>query len=210
MSLPLIRLLVADDHPIVALGLDGMTFADTRILLVTTAKSFAELVSHLATTQVDVVLLDLNNMGVSPLVMVHELRARFPDVQIVIFSSALALAPELIAAGALGYVVKEDMLSHLHAAIIAAAAGQPYYSPLVQNTLDRTARVGRAAPFAPQEEIVLKLVGRSWTTKEMAAYLQIDGRTTQNYVTTLLRKTGCENRNQLAAWYWRHYEGRAE
>jgi DNA-binding NarL/FixJ family response regulator len=187
-----------------------MTFADTRILLVTTAKSFAELVSHLTTTQVDVVLLDLNNMGVSPLVMVHELRARFPDVQIVIFSSALALAPELIAAGALGYVVKEEMLSHLHAAIIAAAAGQPYYSPLVQNTLDRTARVGRAAPFAPQEEIVLKLVGRSWTTKEMAAYLQIDGRTTQNYVTTLLRKTGCENRNQLAAWYWRHYEGRAE
>lgn len=210
MTLPAIRLLVADDHPIVALGLDGMTFADTRILLVTTAKSFAELVSHLSTSAVDVVLLDLNNMGISPLVMVHELRARFPDVQIVIFSSALALAPELIAAGALGYVVKEEMLSHLHAAIIAAAARQPYYSPLVQNTLDRTARVGRAAPFAPQEEIVLKLVGRSWTTKEMAAYLQIDGRTTQNYVTTLLRKTGCENRNQLAAWYWRHYEGRAE
>jgi DNA-binding NarL/FixJ family response regulator len=207
MAEPKIRLLIADDHPVVHRGLDGLLFADPRIEVVATVTRFAGLLDQLTVLPVDVVLLDLSGMGVSPLMMVRELRARFPQTGVLIFSSSLALAPELLGAGALGYVVKEEVLDHLPAAIVAVATGQTYHSPLVQEALDRAAAMHRELPMAPQERVVMKLVANAWTTTQIAAELEIDPRSAQNYITTLLRKTGCESRQQLAAWYRRHYEG---
>jgi DNA-binding NarL/FixJ family response regulator len=210
MAEPKIRALIADDHPVVHRGLDGLLFADPRILMVSAATSFDELLERLADTPIDVVVLDLSGMGLSPLMMVRVLRARFPQVGVLIFSSSLALAPELLGAGALGYVVKEEVLDHLPAAIVAVAAGQTYLSPLVQAALDRANAMGRELPLAPQELLVLKFVALAWKPSQIADELAIDPRTAQNYITKLLNKTGCESRAELAAWYRRYYEGATE
>jgi DNA-binding NarL/FixJ family response regulator len=146
-------------------------------------------------------------MGAGPLVMVRELRQRFPQTQLLIFSSSINLASELIAAGALGYVVKEELLIHLPAAIQAVAMGQAYHSPLVVEHLERTSN--RNATLLPQELRVLKLVAEGMKTQEIAANLNIDPRTAQNYITTLYQKTGCENRPQLMLLYRQRYEGQA-
>lgn len=207
MSEPTIRILIADDHPIVHRGLDGLLFADPRITLVGTASGFTQLLEQLASAPIDVVILDLNGMGAGPLSMVRELRAQYPQVQLLIFSSSLALAPELLAAGALGYVVKEELLDHLPAAIHAVAAGQPYCSPLVHDYFERAAFLHRLRPLAPQELLVLKLLAQGLTTTQIATSLQIDPRSAQNYISALHRKTGCEGRAQLVIWYRQRYEG---
>jgi DNA-binding NarL/FixJ family response regulator len=153
-----------------------------------------------------VVILDLNQMGAGPLSMVRTLRERFPQTQLLIFSSSIALSPELLAAGARGYVVKEELLTHLPPAIRAVAAGQVYLSPLVQEHHERVSGLGQQAFLLPQELRVLKLVAQGMKTRDIADDLSIDPRTAQNYITSLYQKTGCETRAQLVIWYNQHSE----
>lgn len=207
MDQPTIRVIIADDHPIIHRGIEGTLFASRNIAIVGTATSYSSLLDELAVTQADVVILDLNEMGEGSLVMVRELRQRFPQIQLLIFSSSISLAPELIAEGALGYVVKEEQHSHLPAAIQAVAAGQPYHSPLVAEDIERTSANDIA--LLPQELRVFKLVAQGLKTREIAANLAIDPRTAQNYIGTLYQKTGCENRAQLVLLYRQRYEGAA-
>lgn len=201
-----IRVIIADDHPAIHHGIEGVLFASPNIAIVDLATNFASLLDKLAARQVDVVVLDLNNMGAGPLVMVRELRQRFPHTRLLIYSSSLNLAPELLAEGALGYLVKEEALMHLPAAIQAVAAGQSYHSPLVVEHLARAGN-GRSAILLPQELRVLKLVAEGFKTRDIAANLDIDPRTAQNYITTLYQKTGCETRGQLMLLYYQRYAG---
>jgi len=205
MARPLIRVLVADDHPIIHQGIDGFLFADPQIAVVATASGFATMLDQLGRVPIDVVILDLNGMGVGPLTMIRELREQYPEVGLLVFSSILDLAPELLAAGVLGYVVKEELLTHLPAAIAAVAAGQRFLSPLVQEYQERSAYLRRQQPLAPQELMVIKLVAHGLTTQQIAISLQIDPRSAQNYITSLYRKTGCEGRAHLSAWYRLRY-----
>jgi len=204
-----IRVIIADDHPIIHHGIEGILFATRSVVIVDAATSFSSLLDKLAVTQADVVVLDLNRMGAGPLVMVRELRQRFPQTQLLIFSSSITMAQELLAAGALGYVVKEELLTHLPAGIQTVAAGQPYHSPLVVEHLERVGKAKGGAILLPQELRVLKLVAQGMKTREIAANLDIDPRTAQNYITTLYQKTGCETRAQLVLLYYQRYEGAA-
>lgn len=204
-----IQVVIADDHPVIHHGIEGILFTERRIAILGTATSFAELLDLLAKTPADVAILDLNQMGAGPLTMVRTLRERFPQTQLLIFSSSIALAPELIDAGARGYVVKEELLGHLPAAILAVAAGQLYLSPLVQEHQERAAQLQGQAAILPQEMRVLRLVAQGLKPRDIGANLQIDPRTAQNYITNLYQKTGCETREQLAIWYRQHIEGAA-
>jgi len=205
-----IRVMVADDHPIIHTGLDGLFFADARITIVGIATDFASLLAKLANTPIDVLILDLMNMGAGPITMVRELRSQYPDIRILIFSSSIALASELLSAGARGYVVKEEKLNHLPAAIRAVAAGQSYLSPLVQEHQERVTVALGGCDLLPQEERVLKLIAHGSTTKAVAANLNIDPRTALNYVRDLYAKTGCEDRSQLVIWYRQRCNGDVE
>jgi two-component system NarL family response regulator len=205
-----IRVILADDHPIIHSGLDGLFFADARIAIIDIATDFFSLLAKLATTPIDVLILDLMNMGAGPITMVRELRGHYPDIRILIFSSSIALASELLSAGALGYVVKEEKLNHLPAAIRAVAAGQSYLSPLVREHQERVTVALGGYELLPQEERVLKLIAHGATTKGVAANLNIDPRTALNYVRDLYAKTGCEDRSQLVIWYRQRYNGDVE
>lgn len=205
-----IRVMVADDHPIIHSGLDGLFFADARMTLVGIATDFSSLLAQLATTPIDVLILDLMDMGAGPITMVRELRSQHPDIRILIFSSSISLAAELLRVGALGYVVKQEKLNHLPAAIRAVAAGLPYLSPLVVEHQERAAATLRGISLMPREERVLRLVARGLTTRDIAADLNIDRRTARNYINALYGKTGCESPGQLVVWYRQRYEGANE
>jgi DNA-binding NarL/FixJ family response regulator len=204
-----IQVLIADDHPVIHRGIEGILFADRRFAIVGTATSFAALLDQLTQNPAHVIILDLNEMGAGPLVMVRTLREQYPQTELLVFSSSIALAPELLAAGARGYVVKEELLTHLPAAIQAVAAGQVYLSPLVQEHQERASYLQRQVSLLPQELRVLKLVAQGMKTREIADNLNIDPRTAQNYITSLYQKTSCETRAQLAIWYRQRFEGAA-
>lgn len=204
LGLP-ITVAIADDHPIVLEGLHTLLNAAPRIKLVGRARNAAELHTLLASTTVDVLVLDLGGMGEAPLTLVYQLRRTYPSIAVVVFSSSVDLAPEVLRAGVRGYIVKEDLGSHLVAAVYAAHAGQSCRSTAVEDYLLQTTTMRHQHHLAPKEVLVLQLLAQGFGTVEIAEQMQIDSRSVQNYITALRRKLGVAERVQLVNWYRRMY-----
>ena len=205
MSTTSIRVVIADDHPVILDGLTTLLAANPTIAVVAVAQSFRALLDVLDRVAADVLILDLGGMGGSPLTAVNRLGRDHPSVRVIVFSSSVDLAPELLHAGVRGYIPKEDFTEQLITAIHTVMAGQTYLSPSVAHYLAQTTQTHHRHRLAPKELSVLKLLALGHGTGEIAEQLQIDQRSVQNYITTLRRKIGCHERTQLADWYRRMY-----
>jgi two-component system, NarL family, nitrate/nitrite response regulator NarL len=200
-----IRVVIADDHPIVLDGLTVILAAAPWIQLVGVARSFSEMISLLDTVPTDMLVLDLGGMGGSPLIFVNRMQRVYPDIRIIVFSSSVDLAPELVQAGVRGYITKEDLSQQLVAAIRAVRSGQRYFSQVVQDYLLQATTLHKQHHISPKELSVLKLLAQGLGTIAIAEQLGIDPRSVQNHITTLRRKIGCAERTQLVDWYRRMY-----
>jgi DNA-binding NarL/FixJ family response regulator len=205
MAVQPVRVVIADDHPIVRTGLQTTLSASPLVEIVGVATSFTDLLTRLQEVAADVVVLDLGGMGTAPLTMIVRLQREYPQLRCVIFSSVVDLAPEMLGLGVYGYVVKEELEEHLVAAICAAQARSRYLSPIVQEYVSHSQNVQLRHRLAPQEVNVLKLLASGLGTVAIAEALNIDARTVQNYITAIRRKTGCHERTQLVSWYHRTY-----
>jgi len=200
-----IRVVIADDHPIVLDGLTVILAAAPWIQLVGVARSFSEMISLLDTVPTDMLVLDLGGMGGSPLILVNRMQRVYPDIRIIVFSSSVDLAPELVQAGVRGYITKEDLSEQLVVAIRAVRSGQRYFSQVVQDYLLQATTLHKQHHISPKELSVLKLLTQGLGTIAIAEQLGIDPRSVQNHITTLRRKIGCAERTQLVDWYRRMY-----
>lgn len=198
-----IRILIGDDHPIVRDALCTLLANSEQFTVVATARSFPEVVTVARRHPADVVILDLAGMEGSPLAVIQRLQRDVPALKVIVFSSTIDLAPDLLEAGAAGYVAKEELSSVLVEAITAVVAGQTFRSPFVEEYLERSRR---ETSLTPKEQLALKLLAQGLTTLEIAEYMHIEPRSAQNYITSLLRKTGCVQRLQLVDWYRRKYD----
>lgn len=200
-----IKVLVADDHAIVRDGIQGIIAPNKDLEIVSVVTSFEGVLQQLNTTQVDVVVLDLSGMGGAPLTFATRLQREYPRVRIVVFSSSVDLAPELLQAGICGYIVKEELSSQLIQAIRAAAASQRFLSPLVNDYMMRSEANNQKSTLTAAELNVLKHLAHGLGTPDIAKHLEIDPRVVYNYLSAIRRKTGCTERTQLAEWYRRMY-----
>jgi DNA-binding NarL/FixJ family response regulator len=203
MSNHTIRVVLADDHPIVLDGLKAILAATPAIEVVGVVRSFEALIALPELAISDVLILDIGGMGGSPLMVVAHILRDHPAVRIVIFSSSIDLAPELLQAGVRGYVPKEHISDQLLRAIHAVYASQTYLAPEVVEYLELAQQAHKQYRLAPKELSVLKLLAMGLGTAEIAQQLQIDQRSVQNYITALRRKIGCHERTQLVDWYRR-------
>src|SRR4051794_24034561 len=127
-----IRVVIADDHPIVQRGLKGAITSHDHLHVVATADNFRDLMEVLPTTVADILVLDLNGMGSAPLPLMERLKRDYPNLGIVVFSSLVDCVPELLRAGAYGYVVKGEREHHLITAIELVHRGKQFLSPLAE------------------------------------------------------------------------------
>jgi two-component system NarL family response regulator len=202
MSPTSIRVVLADDHPVVLDGLQNQIANVPHMKTVGTARSFDEALGVLAQTVADVLVLDLLGMGGSPIAMVSGLQHSHPHLKAIVFSSSIDMAPELLQAGARGYLTKEEMPNDMVDAIVTVHGGGVFLSRNVRSYLDQTARVSE---LTPQELLVLKLNAQGLGTSEIAEQMSLDPRTINNYFSLIRRKTGCVQRVQMADWYRRIY-----
>ena len=200
-----IRVVIADDHPIVLDGLTMILTAAPSIQLVGVAQSFNEMIGLLDNVTTDMLVLDLGGMGGSPLIFVNRMQRVYPNIRIIVFSSSVDLAPELVQAGVRGYITKEDLSEQLVAAIQAVRSGQRYFAQVVQDYLLQATTLHKQHHISPKELSVLKLLAQGLETIAIAEQLGIDPRSVQNHITTLRRKLGCAERTQLVDWYRRMY-----
>jgi DNA-binding NarL/FixJ family response regulator len=202
-----IRVIIADDHPIVRDGIQAILAGDPQTHVVGVATSFDDVLVLLTNVSADVLVLDLRGMGSGPLSLVTRLQHMHPDLAIVVFSSSIELAPELLQAGVRGYVIKDDLSEYLRTAIHAAALDQRFLSPLAQDYVLRTMTQRQPRQLTSQEVHVLRLLAEGLGTVQIAEQIGIDPRSVQNHITALRRKLGCRERTQLVAWYRYTFEG---
>nr|MCU0492382.1 response regulator transcription factor [Chloroflexaceae bacterium] len=163
-----IRVLVADDHPVVIDGIVTNLSTYPQITLVAVALQAAEVYDQLTKHAVDVLVLDLHGMGEAPLVLIDRLRRKYPKVAIVVFSSSVAMAPEVLDAGVRGYLLKDERMAYLYDAIVAVYQGMTFRSPLVQAYLDQHTEVRQQHRLTPKELEVLKFLALGEGTEAIA------------------------------------------
>jgi len=181
-----IRLLVADDHMVMRMGLVHAASAQPDMEVIAEVESGEEAIDAYRAHHPDVLILDLRMHGLGGLATIRALRKEFPKARIVIFSN-YARGEEVyqaLKAGAAGFVVKNMNLVQLLDAIRRVHAGEKYVPP------ELTMRMGERtlSPLSERETEVLALIAKGQINKEIAATLGVTEGTVKLHVTSILAK----------------------
>ena len=202
-----IRIVVADDHPVVRDGLVAMLRADPAFEIVGEAANGAEAVRLVGATAPHVLLLDLEMPGLDGVAVLRRLRESGSRTRAIVFT-VFDTDERIIAAveaGAKGYLLKGVPRAEIFAAIRAVHAGgsllQPVVAARVLEHVASRARGGDALSpeeivLTPRESDVLQLLARGRSNKQIAATLGVSERTVKFHVSALFTKLGATNRTE--------------
>ena len=210
-----IRILVADDHPVVRDGLVAILSTQPDFQIVAEAGTGAEVVRGVAEQRPDVVLLDLEMPDMDGVEALRELRNREASARVIVFT-AYDTDERILAAvraGAQGYLLKGAPREEIFQAIRVVHAGNSLLQPIVASRLlrqvseENTAQAGLRSLTA-RELDVLRLLMRGLQNKEIAAELVVTERTVKFHVSQILMKLGAGNRTEAVALANRYGLGR--
>lgn len=198
-----LRLLLVDDHVIVREGIRAVLEEQDDLAVVGECGSGDEALAVGPGLAPDIVLLDLNMPGISPVDTIKGLRARLPSVRVMVFTSFGddQLVRDTIDAGATGFLLKDALQEELLRGIRSVAAGQPYLAPAAQRQLMDLLRrppAPSAEALTARETEVLRLIAQGCSNKIIARKLDITEGTVKGYVSQILAKLGVEDRTQAA------------
>jgi DNA-binding NarL/FixJ family response regulator len=202
-----IRVLIADDHPLARAGLEQLLGAIDDIALVAAAASGAEALRLAGECEPDVVLMDLEMPDKDGIQATRELRARGSAPAVVVLTSFADRERILAAldAGAGGYLLKDADPDELARAIRAAARGEaPLHPRAARELLDQRERHGAVPDLTEREEEVLALVAQGLPNKLIARRLAISERTVKGHLTHIFERIGVTDRTQAALWAREH------
>jgi DNA-binding NarL/FixJ family response regulator len=201
---PAIRVLIADDHPVVREGLAAILGRFAGLEVVARVGDGLEAIAEARRLRPQVVLCDLRMPGADGVEVARRLRAELPGTAVLILST-FDDSPGILAAltaGARGYLLKDAPPEELHRAIVACLRGDTVLHPSVAG---KVARVhGPASPsdaeevgeLTPREIEVLALLARGLANKEIAAELGVAESTVKTHLSSLFRKLGAADRVQ--------------
>ncbi len=199
-----IRILVADDHPVVRDGLVAILGTQPDFQVIGEAGSGDEVVSRTIALRPDVVLLDLEMPGMDGVEALNALRARGSSARAVVFT-AFDTDDRILSAlraGAAGYLLKGVPRDEIFQAVRVVHSGGSLLQPVVASRLLRRvtedAPVG-VEPLTSREIEVLRLLMRGLQNKEIARELVVTERTVKFHVSAILRKLNAGNRTEAVA-----------
>jgi DNA-binding NarL/FixJ family response regulator len=213
-----IRVLIADDHPMVRQGLRVFLELEPDLEVVGEASDGAEAAELTAQLLPDVVLLDLVMPGMDGLAALETLAAQGLAERALVVTSfgEYRSALPALRAGARGYISKEVDPAALATAVRAVAAGHVLLGPQVAEALVAQAGAGGggagsgAQQSGPQlttrEREVLDLIAAGKSNREIARTLTLAEKTVKTHVSNVLMKLGVSDRTQAALWAVRHEE----
>jgi NarL family two-component system response regulator LiaR len=195
-----VRLLMADDHPVLIEGLRRSLESDGGFDIVGVAHSGEQVLPLIRNTSPEVVLLDMHMPGIDGIGCTARIRAAYPDVKVVMCSMETASdrIQEAFMAGACGYIVKTIDPRDLAGAIRQAVAGTAF-QPAGVNQGDDTG-VARAAGLTDREIEILRLVASGFSNKMIAQELWVTEQTVKFHLSNVYRKLELRNRTEAARW----------
>jgi two-component system, NarL family, nitrate/nitrite response regulator NarL len=211
-----IRVLIADDHPVVRIGLRNMLQADPNIKLVAEAKDGVEALHMVRTLHPDILLLDLAMPKMQGLEALRELTGdNNGDTRVIVLTGQIDKRQilEALQLGARGVVLKDAVVAHLSACIRAVLQGQYWLEGrpvqnLVQVLRDLTAQTAppprKTFGLTARELEVVALITEGSTNKHIAETFGISEETVKRHLTNIFNKIGVGNRLELALFALNH------
>jgi DNA-binding NarL/FixJ family response regulator len=203
MSRP-IRVVLADDHPVVRAGLRLTLTAEPDIVLAGEATSGDEARRLVRELQPDVLLLDLSMPGPPAAETVAYLRERWPALRVLVLTAYDddIYVRGLVAAGVAGYVLKDELAETLIQAIRSIVRGGAWFS---QRVIDKFMHPGQPLPLvAPEltdrERQLLGLLTEGRDNARIAEALYLSEQTVRNYLSRLYAKLGVHTRTEAVVW----------
>ncbi len=200
----ILRILIADDHPVLLAGIRQVLELDGGFEIVAEVRSGPEVLPIVARTQPDVVLLDVRMPGLDGLTCLDRLRGGCPDVRVVMCS--MGSDPEQIqsafARGACGYIVKSVGPQDLASAIRQAVEGTAFHTEGLPGINEDTAAL--AAGLTTREIGIMEAVARGLANKAIAKELWVTEQTVKFHLSNIYRKLELSNRTELARWAFSH------
>ena len=193
-----IRIVIADDHPVVRHGLKEMIETDSMLRVVAEAGDGRHALEIIERLKPDVAVLDLDMPEMDGFAVVREIQRKNLAVEIIVLTihREEELFQEAMDLGVRGYVLKDSATTDIISSIRSAAARQPYISPQLSTfLLNRRRRADALATRKPgleslttMERRILKLIADEKTSKDIAAQLFISHRTVETHRTNICRK----------------------
>ena len=200
-----VRTVLADDHALVRSGLRAELGDGFEV--VGEADDAEGAIDVITARQPDLVVCDLHMPSGGGLAVVQRCATVCPIVILTVSEAERDLL-DAVAAGAAGYLVKTTPVDELRAALLAAAAGEPVFSPslaaLVLGEFRRLAKAADANPLTDREREVLQYVARGKTYKELGLTLDIAPKTAENHVRNILGKLHLSRRSDLVRYAVEH------
>jgi DNA-binding NarL/FixJ family response regulator len=204
---PMIRVLLVDDHRLVRAGLTSLLATAADLDVVGEAADGAQAVAAVLDSAPDVVLMDLSMPVMDGVAATRRILAERPGTKIVMLSSFSdrVRVRDAIAAGAVGYVLKDCTTEDLLAAVRAAAQGHAPLDPRVAGALLPTsASADPSEQLSDRERQVLRLASQGMANKQIARSLGIAERTVKVHLGNVFRRIGVADRTSAALWAREH------
>ena len=200
-----IRILIADDHPVVRKGLRMAIEEDTGLTIVAEAADGEAALTLIQELLPQIIVLDIDMPKLDGFGVAREIAKRQLPVATIFLTMHTGEDPFRAAMDlrAKGYILKDSAMLEIVAAIRAVAAGQPYLSSALTARLLQSRPPAAASSDAPEswltptERRIVQLIASDKSSKEIGAELAIHYRTVENHRTAICRKLGLEGANAL-------------
>jgi two-component system, NarL family, response regulator len=194
---PAIRVMIADDHPIVCLGLATMIDSQPDMTVVAQASNGREAVEMFTQHTPDVTLIDLRMPEMSGVDAIKAIRARHPGAVFIVLTTYQGDEDihKAMAAGAQGYLLKGMPHDDLLEAIRRVKGGSQYLPPSVRSSL---ANRLPSSELSPRELQILELIVKGLSNKQIADRLGITEGTVKWHVNAILGRMNVSDRTQAA------------
>jgi DNA-binding NarL/FixJ family response regulator len=205
-----IRIVLADDHPIVLDGLRNLIRAEGDFELVGEAGSGLTALKVIRESRPDVAVLDISMPELNGIVLSRRLAADMPDLRLLVLTlhEDRAYLNQALEAGVRGYVLKRSAVENLVQAIRAVMVGGIYIDPAIVGRVFESkqinrrlaARKGVSPALTDREADVLKLAALGFTNKEIASRLDVGVKSIETYKARGLEKLGLKTRAELVRY----------
>lgn len=202
----LLRLILADDHPVLRAGLTALLAAVPDFDVIAEADCGKRAVELAALLCPDLIVMDVSMPGMNGTEATRQIKRKHPGLAVLALSvhEEVSFARMLLDAGANGYALKRSACEELVRAIRVVASGDLYVDPVITGQLLRTkprrTPVTNAVALSEREAEVVRLLAEGLTMKEMAEQLSLSPRTLETYRARALDKLDLRTRAELVRY----------
>jgi DNA-binding NarL/FixJ family response regulator len=201
------KILLVDDHPVLRKGLVRLIDAKDEFAVCGEASTAIDAMALIRELKPDLVIVDIGLPGTSGIELTKTIRAEFPDMPVLILSmhEEALYATRALRAGAMGYIVKQDAIDNIAAALREALSGRRYLSPVIAAQLQHNGPGAQSRPaddpvsvLTDREFEIFELIGKGHEVREISEALGVSPKTVETHRTNIKGKLGLKNARQVA------------